>query len=327
MTNPQVSVVIATYNRAHLICQAIESIFKQTINDFEIIVVDDGSSDETAHVLAQFSNRIRVIRQPNRGRSAARNTGVKASQGEIIAFLDSDDLWLPTKLEKQLTKFQDSPEFGVVQTLSSLIDIDGQLLKWPSRARRRLYQRALRHGYTYEAMSRECIMFLSTVAVRRECWVRIGPMDENIPAFEDWDWYLRAARVTKIATVPESLVLYRAHSENTSTAEFLEGRIITCEKQLNYLASNASLAYPRRAQRNFHLHLAVSKYMQGYPSKSGHWMRKAAKIDPTVLIWPAYLRYSLSMFLPEKWINEVRWFGRHFTRRSSGKNASRTHNP
>lgn len=100
--SPRVSVIIPTFNRARCVGEAIESVLSQSFHDFELIVVDDGSTDDTPAVLARFGTRVRVLRQPNRGVSAARNTGVLAAQGEWVAFLDSDDLWVPGKLEVQL---------------------------------------------------------------------------------------------------------------------------------------------------------------------------------------------------------------------------------
>ena len=109
MKTPCISVIIPTYNRAHFVREAIDSVLGQTYQDFEIIVVDDGSTDDTKTVLALYGNRIRYLHQKHRGRSEARNTALKSAAGKFVAFLDSDDIWLPRKLEKQLPLF-DSDE-------------------------------------------------------------------------------------------------------------------------------------------------------------------------------------------------------------------------
>ncbi len=306
MTKPLFSIVIAAYNRAHFVEQAIESVFKQTFREFEIIVVDDGSTDETHEVLSRFENRIRVVRQSRNGRSSARNTGARLARGAFIAFLDSDDIWMPQKLERQFRVFQSHSRVGVVHTYSNVINTEGSSLANETRKRQRLYERALKRRYTYEGMSQECIMFLSTVAVRRRCWELIGPMDTNIPAFEDWDWYLRAAMVTEIATISEPLVLYRVHADNTPESEFITGRIATSLKHLALLENNTTLRTPKRARRNFYIHLAAANYMQGRSTQAGQWMRRALALDPKTLFSPRYFRYVLSMVLPQQILNNMR---------------------
>jgi len=108
--NPLVSAIIPTYNRAHVICDAVESILAQTYREIEVIVVDDGSKDDTLPRLKQYGDRIRVVSQANAGPAAARNRGIAVAQGELIAFLDSDDLWLSTKIERQVALLQRAGE-------------------------------------------------------------------------------------------------------------------------------------------------------------------------------------------------------------------------
>ncbi|MBU06236.1 MAG: hypothetical protein CL877_09855 [Dehalococcoidales bacterium] len=308
--NSPVSVVIATHNRASFIGKAIHSVLRQTAPDMEIIVVDDGSVDSTPRVLAQFGNHISIIRQPNQGRSAARNVGVRHASGDIIAFLDSDDIWLPNKLAQQCSMFAGRPEVGLVQTLSDVIDENGIQLHEKTRLRQKLYRRALKRGYTYEGMSEECIMFLSTVAVRRECWDRVGPMDTNMPAFEDWDWYLRVALDTEIATIPETLVHFRQHAGNTTAQEFFEGRVKTCRKHLALLDEWSYSSRRERARRNFYMQMVAAHYVHGSSESAGQWMRQAVRTDPTVLLRPSHLRYALAMCVPGNILNGMRKFRR-----------------
>ena len=209
VSSPLVSVVIASYNRAQFVEDAIRSVQNQTLDDVEIIVVDDGSTDSTHNILNNFGESINVINQLNQGRSSARNTGVNNSKGDYIAFLDSDDTWLYDKLDKQLDLLMKQPQVGLAHTFSDVVDESGNVIRKYTDQRNKLYQRSMKSGYSYENLSENCIMFLSTVMVRRDCWESVGPMDINIPAFEDWDWYLRASRQFEISTLPEVLVHFR----------------------------------------------------------------------------------------------------------------------
>src|SRR5260370_11913693 len=114
MQLPKVSVIIPNYNYAHYIGQAVDSVLAQTYENTEIVVVDDGSHDTSEKLIAGYGERVRLIKQKNQGVSAARNTGVRETQGELLAFLDADDLWLPLKLEKQVQRFLDDHELGLV---------------------------------------------------------------------------------------------------------------------------------------------------------------------------------------------------------------------
>jgi len=125
---PDVSVVIPAYNAAWCVAKAIESVLVQEGADFEIIVVDDGSTDDTAAVLARYGDAIRVVRQRNQGLSAARNAGIRAAQGEFVAFLDADDWWLAGKLGQQLALMHTRPELGFCSTAARVEDPDGRLL-------------------------------------------------------------------------------------------------------------------------------------------------------------------------------------------------------
>src|SRR4030042_587586 len=119
---PKVSVIITTYNRVHFVCEAIDSVLNQTFKDFEIIVVDDGSTDNTKEALKRYSKNIFYIYQSNKGRSQARNTGLKVAKGDYIAFLDDDDIWVPHKLEKQVAFMDSNPNIGLVHTITEVID-------------------------------------------------------------------------------------------------------------------------------------------------------------------------------------------------------------
>lgn len=204
---PTVSVVIPTYNRAFVIGDAIRSVLEQTFQDFEIIVVDDGSTDNTAEVVKSFNDdRIRYIRlDKNRGAAAARNVGTRESKGEYIAFLDSDDLWLPTKLEKQLEVFKKSnPGVGVVYC-----DIFVLL-------RHRVYVVKRRDkGHIYSELLGGAISTPSLL-IRREILKDVGGWDESFPAVQDRELELRISKKYGFEYVDSIEVVVRAFSKGVS---------------------------------------------------------------------------------------------------------------
>ena len=127
MTNPLVSVIIPTYNRAQYICEAVDSVLAQTYRNIEVIVVDDGSTDNTEEILRQYDSKIKYVFQNNAGPSAARNNGIKQARGDLLAFLDSDDIWLPEKLERQVQLMKQSRNTGLVSCGSYIINASGEI--------------------------------------------------------------------------------------------------------------------------------------------------------------------------------------------------------
>lgn len=182
---PAVSVIIPTYNRALCLRQAVDSVLSQGYKAFELIVVDDGSTDDTPRLLEEYAHRITVLRQENRGVSAARNAGIAAAQGELIAFLDSDDLWLPGKLARQAGFFASHPEALICQT-EELWVRNGRRVNPGKRHRKR-------GGMIFEASLELCMVSPSAVMLRRELLERVGVFDESLPACEDYDLWLRVS--------------------------------------------------------------------------------------------------------------------------------------
>ena len=200
---PSVSVVIATYNYGRFLPGAIDSVLAQSHQNFELTVVDDGSLDNTPDVIRPYLSdpRIRYIRTENRGQPAADNTGIRASRAEWIAFLDADDLWLPTKLEKQLCLGNRHPEVGVVYTRRHNMDPDGFLLetKQPDLYRGRILEEIFLNNF---------VCFSSSM-VRRDVFDRVGLFDERRHRTLDYDLWLRSARFYQFDFVDEPLVKYR----------------------------------------------------------------------------------------------------------------------
>ena len=204
-----VSAIIPTYNHAAFLPEALESVFAQTSSPLEVIVVDDGSTDETAEILRVYEGRIRVLSQPNLGVAAARNSGAAVASGELLAFLDADDTWLPTKLERQAARFGVEPGIGLVHCGIEEVDARGRQLR-------------TRLDGMEGWVSREMLLFRrgvilgggSAAVIRRAAFLEVGGFDEALSTSSDWDLHYRIARRYSVGFVPEVLVRYRVHGGN-----------------------------------------------------------------------------------------------------------------
>jgi glycosyltransferase involved in cell wall biosynthesis len=199
-SNPEVSVIIPTYNRAASIGDSIRSVLSQSFQNFEIIIVNDGSTDDTEKIISEISDvRIRLVsHESNRGAPAARNTGIQSSKGEFVAFLDSDDRWLPDKLQIQMDYLQKSQETGSCSTgyykYQETIGFLASNPVWPEKDR-------LKHLLTTMDLS-----FGTTLLVRKNCFDKVGLFDENFPRHEDWDWVLRYLKFYQHHVIQQPLV-------------------------------------------------------------------------------------------------------------------------
>lgn len=206
---PKVSVIIPTYNRAKYVKEAIDSVLAQTFQDFEIIVVDDGSIDGTGELLKNYNGKIRYIYQTNKGLPAARNTGIRAAKGEYIAFLDSDDIWLPDKLDIQLKILEKNGDVGLIYSRMFVIDEDGVVnpTVYPKWKLATTLDEMLTEGYG--------IGLPSTAIMRKECFDRLGFFDESlIGCGDDGDMFYRVEAFYKIIVVEKPLIKYRKHNSN-----------------------------------------------------------------------------------------------------------------
>ena len=268
----------------------------------EIIVVDDGSTDDTRQVLAKYGSIIQYQYQKNAGRSEARNTGIGLAKGDYIAFLDDDDLWLPDKIKRQAAFLDANADIGLVHSFMQIIDDCGKLLDRETKSLRMLYQKALKSGYTYEAMSHLCPLFSSSVMLRRQCLESCGYFDKDIEAFEDWDFYLRFARDYRIGTIPESLVSYRKHPTQSNREELARGRVKTSLKHLGL--SNRFLNNQVRA--NFYMHLAQAYYIMADIGHFQEYAMKALRLDLKNLFRSRLSMHLLMSLLPAGIIREKR---------------------
>lgn len=200
---PQVTVIIPAYNSMPCLIETIDSVLQQTFTDFEVIVINDGSSDDTATWVKQISDRrVKLISQANQGASGARNTGIAHASGEYLAFLDADDLWHPTKLEKQVRCLEQDPAVGLVNTWTAFIDAAGK----PTG--RILTSHA--EGEVWQHIAeRNQIGCGSAPMVRHACFETVGVFDRNLTPVEDWDMWIRIATRYPFAVLKEPLTYYR----------------------------------------------------------------------------------------------------------------------
>lgn len=204
--NPTVSVIIPVYNNARTISRTVDSVLAQTIDDIEVIIVDDGSTDDTRAHLKPYGKRIRYFYQSNQERSAARNNGLLQARGQYIAFLDADDYWLPLKLEKQIAVFQNNPELGLVYSQAYVIKKQDQPLYILGK---KGIDSSNDPSETFCRLLVGNFIPSPTPLISRQCVRDAGFYDEKISIREDNDYWLRVARNYPILGIPEPLAFYQ----------------------------------------------------------------------------------------------------------------------
>jgi glycosyltransferase involved in cell wall biosynthesis len=209
---PLVSIVIATYNRPELLQDALESIARQTFSDYEIIVVDDGSTVPGAEQVCMKYKKCRYVRQLNSGESAARNYGARLARGQLLAFLDDDDKWKPDKLERQVAFLAEHPDIGVVHSPAEIIRTDGTATGELVGANNPEW----RSGRVFHHAVRTCVVKSPTSLIRKEIFDRSGGFDANIQFGEDWEFWARIANSAEFGHIPEPLAYFRVHDGSTT---------------------------------------------------------------------------------------------------------------
>ena len=225
MEKPLVSVIIPTFNRANVIKRAVNSVLNQAFTDFECVVVDDGSTDETDSVLSEFSSKIRVVKTENRGVAAARNLGAELAEGKFIAFLDSDDEWKKEKLSRQISYMKES---GL--KISQTDEIWMRNGKFVNKSRK--YIRP--SGDIFYKCLEVCAVTPSSVVMERELFFDYGGFDESFPVCEDFDLWLRMSPKEKFGLVDEPLIIkYGGAADQLSNAAGMDKyRIISIYNML-----------------------------------------------------------------------------------------------
>lgn len=283
-----VSVIIPTYNYGRFIGDAVESVLSQTYPIAEIIVVDDGSTDETETVITKFGKKVHYIKQKNAGVGVARNNGARNAVGNFIGFLDADDLWLPEKIEKQIARFLEDDEIGLVHcgvrefdtNTGETIDVDDQGKEgW-----------VLKDLFLFE----EPVICGpgSTSLIRRQLFIDVGEYDadRHLHPSEDWELSVRLARKCKFGFVPEVLVDYRNHGINAHlNPNRMERSMRMAWKKAFSIPDEEVRRLRSRSYGNLHKALAGSYLMSG---QYGGFIRNLIK---SLWFRPSFLLYYLRL--------------------------------
>ncbi len=242
---PKVSVIIATYNREKFVCESLESVLNQTYRDYEVIVINDGSTDNTEELLGRYANRIKYKRIDHAGISVSRNTGLRMASGDLIAFNDDDDVWLPGCLELRAKCMEDHPDLDMLFADVVLFNEQGTLFdSW--MAERSVFRKIpktqvnehllILGGNIFDFLVQERFITMPTLMVRRRCLDKVGHFDESLIAQDDYDLYLRLARDGTVGYLDKQLAKCRMHGKNISgnPERRLKSRIALWEKFTDY---------------------------------------------------------------------------------------------
>jgi glycosyltransferase involved in cell wall biosynthesis len=292
---PKVSIIIPAYNAMKYLPETVASVFQQTFEDYEVIIVNDGSKDNIESWLAQLKHpKVRLITQENQGLSGARNTGILDAKGEYVALLDADDLWAPTKLDKQVNLLDESTKVGLVYTWMALIDEKGQ----PTG---RIFS-AENEGKVWEKLLEFNVVGCGSVPlIRRSCFDKVGLFDRNLRSYvEDWDLWLRMAPHYDFKVVKEALVYYRQLP--SSASRNWEAMAVSYQIVLdkNFKDIPIELQHLKARSNGFiNLYLAW-KPLQGItpqPKIAAEYQRKAVRQHPQIVFTQEFWRLSLLIFL------------------------------
>ena len=276
MSPPLVSVVIPAYNAERTIRSTLLSVLRQTVTDFEVIVVDDGSIDSTSNIARSLrDSRLRVVRQANSGHAGARNTGIRHATGKYVAFVDADDLWLPRKLETQLCFLRRHPNVRALH--SAAIHVDDGL--------RPLFIGQCPDGKN-SLIDVLCFRglpgFMCTPIIERQLLDELGRFDQSLIILQDWDLAIRLARRGELYSISEPLALYRIHSANQSKT--LELHVEPGERILRALFQDPELPSEIRESRtyiyaHFYTMLCGGAFQLRRWADAAFWGRKAIACD------------------------------------------------
>lgn len=288
---PKVSVIIPTYNRARFVGEAIDSVLAQTYKDYEIIVVDDGSTDNTQEVLKHYGHKIRYFRQENKGISAARNLALEKARGEYIAFLDDDDLWLPEKLEKQIDVLERNPDLAFVASETHVINGKGEIID--------RFKRGKGDVETFENLRQQYFVPMLTTVVRRKCLDSVGGFNPSLPICQDHDLWLRLAKIYKFRYIDVPLAKYRMHANNITKNldQYLRDHLVIATA--SEFVSDMPFVERRIRKSKVYYRFAEQYYLTNSFAKAGINFLKAWLTYPLIggQYWPKGLR-NLRCSLP-----------------------------
>ncbi len=257
---PLVSVIVPTYNAAWCIGTALDSVLAQSLTELEIIVINDGSTDETDQILASYGDSIRVITQKNGGMSNARNNGIRSARGDYIAFLDADDWWLPEKLEAQIKLMREQPELGFCSTAARVQNTEGELITvWYCPP---LDGNILKTLFSHNAaVAGGC----SAVMVRKRLLDQTGLFDENLKGFEDPDLWIRLAAVSNYACInkPLATILRRENSVSDNLQTMRDSALQSIIKNRSLLPKELQGSFWRYCLSGVYTDYAKGAYRSG----------------------------------------------------------------
>ena len=279
---PTVTVLIPTHNRQHMISDALESVFAQTYPDFDILVVDDGSTDKTEEVLQPWLSKIRYEKKENGGPSSARNVGLRQIESEFVAFLDSDDRWEPTFLQSAMKEFSEHPQLGLV-TLGCVL----MPMKIPRPGRPASSVR----GDLFLFLFQKNFITTSGTVVRRESLQKVGLFKEELKQNEDYDMWLRIAKDYPISFLKEHPVLYRCHPQNTSK-DILQ-QLLTLRRviEVNYDPARVPDKILQYRRAEVLTKLGREYLRQSKPTRARLCFRDSIRLYPwKIRVWRDFLR-------------------------------------
>lgn len=278
--NPLVSVIIPNFNHGRWIRDAIQSVLHQDYRNFEIIVVDDGSTDNSREVVAAFGNQVRYIWQENQGLSAARNTGIRAAKGTHIGLLDADDMYESNFLSAQLSALQHDPIAHGVHCGYRFVD---QL----NRSLPQTETRSIPENELFQALLDGNFLVPEAMLVRRSCYESVGPFDETLSACEDWDMWLRISRRFRITGTTQILTRHRvlAGSMSTDPDRMFTNRLAVLKKQLGTEPrdEDEGVESKRRAYGRAYLGASVEYLQHGHQDRACECLQKMARVSPDLL--------------------------------------------
>ena len=284
---PLVSVVIPTHNRAGLVTRAVTSVLEQTFTDLECIVVDDASTDGTESAVSDIGDaRLRYLKNTvNAGAPASRNRGVREARGRYVALLDDDDAWLPEKLDKQLRFFDSAPErVGLIY--SGFYYVSGESGKFIST-----FQPAYK-GAVYPDLLKGCILGSPTPLIKKACFERAGGFDESLPGCQDWDMWLRIAKVCDFDFISEPLAKHYVHGRQISAD--LDAKIAArsqlFEKHYEDIRKQPRLMYAHLKS------LAILYFLKGESSRGRLLLLQGIRTYPAQIT--GYIHLLLSLLPP-----------------------------
>ncbi len=271
----RISVVIPCYNRRHTLARALDSVYAQTSAVDEVILVDDGSADGSAELVARSYPRVNILRQPNRGVSAARNRGIAAAACDWIALLDSDDSWLPHKIAEIRAAHERHPEYVLYH--SDEIWMRRGVRVNPMKKHRK------HGGFIFEQCLPLCAISPSAAVIKKSVLVELGGFDENLPACEDYDLWLRLCRRYPVHYLPAELIVkYGGHDDQLSRSYPMMDRFRV--RALERLLSGGELSPAQRAAAT-----SMLRHKLGILLRGAHKHRNRALIDELAPLRERYL--------------------------------------